>query len=1451
MKYEWKKYIVLFLTAVMLFACAAAEGAQETAAIETQAAIKTESAAADEEKIITLPAQLTIIEEEAFYGSAAIGRVIVPEGVEEIRARAFADSCLTAIELPASLTMIADDAFDGVSGLTATVMDGSYAKTYCEAHGIAYTMPDMPIVIRSVLPEETTVEIDGYGRWTVDAAGSYMPFSYDYVLMRNGEMSSYWSSTSPKAHSYMWKTGTYVLQVTITDAKGNVATASSAPVTVVPRPLKFISVTPDRTSAAIGETIEWSLSIDGGDGEVITCSLTCDGVEIDSMSSRYAYSYDPDREGEYILTVTAVDASGVQLSMVSEPVTVAGMAYAPESDFTYELRSETEAVITGYIGEGSSVVIPETIAGVPVVEIGMEAFTDNWGFGYDGCESLRLLILPFNVKVIGERAFSDCANLRKVDLAAVEKIGGGAFANCTSLTRISFPKSVTHLGSGVLSGCTALTKVGYPVNLAENQGYGVGGYFYGCTSLKTIEVPEGVTCLPEYVFRDAASLESITLPSTLVKVGQLAFSGCTGLKEILLPPSVTYIGSRAFNNCTGLTSFVYPVGLSNAEYAISSIFEGCTNLKKIIIPEGTARVAPGAFSDNAIIEEVELPASLREIGDSAFENSKGLKTVTFKNGLETIGVRAFRGCESLTAVNLPDSVKEIDYEAFHNCTALEKFHYPVSLERVDWIFDNCPNLNVIAIPEGVTKLPRDVFSLHTGLKEVYLPSSLLEIGYGAFSGCTGLEDVHFKEGLLHIDGYAFSGCTSLKEADLPDSVKHIEQSVFSGCTALESFHYPLSWDDTYVGQALTGPEYGAYQVGGCPLIKKIVVPEGVMTIPYFAFTDCEYIEEVVLPSTLVEIQQGAFMNCGSLKKVRIPASVQIIGKDAFKDCGNLTAECEWGTAAYKHLKAHDIPFNYLSLDNENLPKDTLPLGEDFMILGFIRSNQTVTHVSAAVYNADGSEWIQGANKQTDATYIPLLTTVGDAFDFAALEQGRYLFRLTATVGGVTETLAENVFTVSADDTIWAKIYDASSPTGIFSEGEEFSITGTVKFRFATGTVKVVVHDDIKGEDVLSYFLQKEASEFNVADAQSALDFRSLEPGIYTYRVTAYVSAKEYTLEETYFRIATRDEEIERAAKLDAALLSGSGAINSDLRYESVVLSNAAYDVNKLRRNLTALGFEAIEYYSLNSGEHTIGHFFGYKDVLDSEGETTRLYALICRGTRPDSVQEWISDFTFAGPDEYHYGFAVAAEAVREHFSEYVDEHWPEGGSRAKCKVWVTGHSRGAAVANILAGSWLMEDGFARNNVHCYTFACPTVKTGSVSGATNVFNYNLGGDLVPRVPLEDWGFGRYGTTQQLDNGETAFGVQLTDVTTMNQVVDWLAGIEQLDAFQSALIAEMKTEETYTAHKIVMFLVSAGFQVYDDVSDEKDFQLKLNLAEIAKDAGATHSSETYIKWMESLQ
>ena len=43
---------------------------------------------------LTLPAALQIIDEEAFYGSTSIDKVVLSDKVTEIRARAFANSTL-------------------------------------------------------------------------------------------------------------------------------------------------------------------------------------------------------------------------------------------------------------------------------------------------------------------------------------------------------------------------------------------------------------------------------------------------------------------------------------------------------------------------------------------------------------------------------------------------------------------------------------------------------------------------------------------------------------------------------------------------------------------------------------------------------------------------------------------------------------------------------------------------------------------------------------------------------------------------------------------------------------------------------------------------------------------------------------------------------------------------------------------------------------------------------------------------------------------------------------------------------------------------------------------------------------------------------------------------------------------------------------------------------------
>ena len=87
---------------------------------------------------LTFPAPVRSIGEEAFCGDRLLDTVVLPEGVEEIGARAFADSSLTLIRLPASLTDVAGDAFSGCTDLTAEVYEGSPAHEACVRMGIPF-----------------------------------------------------------------------------------------------------------------------------------------------------------------------------------------------------------------------------------------------------------------------------------------------------------------------------------------------------------------------------------------------------------------------------------------------------------------------------------------------------------------------------------------------------------------------------------------------------------------------------------------------------------------------------------------------------------------------------------------------------------------------------------------------------------------------------------------------------------------------------------------------------------------------------------------------------------------------------------------------------------------------------------------------------------------------------------------------------------------------------------------------------------------------------------------------------------------------------------------------------------------------------------------------------------------------------------------------------------------
>ena len=208
------------------------------------------------------------------------------------------------------------------------------------------------------------------------------------------------------------------------------------------------------------------------------------------------------------------------------------------SPFIYEEIEEGTVSITRYIGTEESIIIPSEIDGKPVTSIGERAF--------DGCISLKSVIIPNSVTSIGEYAFEDCKSLTSITIPdSVTSIEYGAFESCTSLTSVTIGNSVTRIGERAFRECSRLTSVTIPDSVTS-----IGNEaFKFCYSLTSVIIPNSVTSIGDDAFYHCTSLTSITIGNSVTSIGSLAFGNCTSLTSITIGNSVTNIGEYAFRNC--------------------------------------------------------------------------------------------------------------------------------------------------------------------------------------------------------------------------------------------------------------------------------------------------------------------------------------------------------------------------------------------------------------------------------------------------------------------------------------------------------------------------------------------------------------------------------------------------------------------------------------------------------------------------------------------------------------------------------------------------------------------------------------------------------------------------------------------------------------------------------------------------------------------------------------
>ncbi len=200
-----------------------------------------------------------------------------------------------------------------------------------------------------------------------------------------------------------------------------------------------------------------------------------------------------------------------------------------------------------------------------------------------------------------------------------------------------------------------------------------------------------------------------------------------------------------------------------------------------------------------------------------------------------------------------------------------------------------------------------------------------------------------------------------------------------------------------------------------------------------------------------------------------------------------------------------------------------------------------------------------------------------------------------------------------------------------------------------------------------------------------------------------------------------------------------------------------------------LGFDKADYYNygvtLNESSDKVAFSIGQKAL--SDGST--LVTAFIRGGGYGA--EWVSNFNLteeAMEQGYHQGFSAAADEVFDRLTETLSL------IPGPVKVWITGYSRGAATANLLAGKLddyaLTTDQLSPEGIYAYTFATPCAVLPDRDPAAerygNIFNIVNPGDVVTMVAPSAWGYGRYGVTKAFDVNAAADVLQRVD-----QAWDW--------------------------------------------------------------------------------
>lgn len=241
-------------------------------------------------------------------------------------------------------------------------------------------------------------------------------------------------------------------------------------------------------------------------------------------------------------------------------------------------------------------------------------------------------------------------------------------------------------------------------------------------------------------------------------------------------------------------------------------------------------------------------------------------------------------------------------------------------------------------------------------------------------------------------------------------------------------------------------------------------------------------------------------------------------------------------------------------------------------------------------------------------------------------------------------------------------------------------------------------------------------------------------------------------------------------------ISGNTDFNEFDLMMCMVLSSAAYE-KKIKNNQLIPIKECIEANGFNLNIENL-RSYNYLDADNNQDSNKDdvAFSVTYREIDKDNVDmiviirgsyndEWggnaeLTGDAFDANQKQHVSFAKAKESIKIPIQQYLSKYLSQYNN---VNLIITGHSRGAAVANLYAKEAVdktnnintSKDIPTFNKVSAYTFACPSVEkyNSTMENYSSIFNFCLCEDLVPTVPLtypsDGWNYWKYGITYITD------------------------------------------------------------------------------------------------------